>query len=103
MNKPAPHKPSAAERDETALKDAVSTETRRSEKARREAQSALEYTIFTGTIALLFVVPVIGGAYLGRWIDGLAADYSARWTVSLILLGVGIGAYNVYRFLQEHP
>jgi len=92
-----------AEREDKALDEAVAAETRRAEKARRDASSVLGYTIFTGTIALLFVVPVVGGAYLGRWLDGLATDYSARWTVSLILLGVVIGAVNVYRFLQEHP
>ena len=56
-----------------------------------------------GTIAGLFVLPVVGGAYLGRWLDGLAEGYSVRWTVSLILLGVVIGGINVYRYLEEHP
>lgn len=103
MNSPDTRKPNAAERDEQALNEAVEAETRRSEKARREAQSVLGYTVFTGTIALLFVAPVIGGAYLGRWIDSLADGYSVRWTVSLILLGVVFGAVNVYRFLEDHP
>ncbi len=99
--RPDPH--DAAGQDQAALDKAVETETRRSEQARRDAPTVLGYTIFTGTIALLFVAPVIGGAYLGRWIDGLADGYSVRWTVSLILLGVVVGAANVYRFLKEHP
>ncbi len=56
---------------------------------------------YGGTLGLLFVVPIVGGAYLGRWLDSLAAGYSVRWTVSLIVLGIGVGAYNVYRFLKE--
>ncbi|HCU54125.1 MAG TPA: F0F1 ATP synthase subunit, partial [Gammaproteobacteria bacterium] len=47
------------------------------------------------------VLPVIGGAYLGRWLDSLVAGYSIRWTVSLILLGVFLGAVNVYLFIRE--
>lgn len=53
-----------------------------------------------GTLGLLFVVPIICGAYLGRWLDTLAEGYSTRWTLSLILLGVAVGGYNVFRFLQ---
>jgi ATP synthase protein I len=53
-----------------------------------------------GLLGLLFVVPIIGGAYLGRWLDTMASGFSACWTLSLIILGVVVGAYNVFRFLQ---
>lgn len=53
-----------------------------------------------GTVGLLFVVPLLLGAYLGRWIDSRLAGYSVRWTISLIVLGIAVGAYNVYRFLK---
>ena len=56
---------------------------------------------YGGILGLLFVIPVVGGAYLGRWIDSLASGYSVRWTLSLILLGIVVGGYNVFRFLQE--
>jgi len=56
---------------------------------------------YGGTLGLLFVAPIVGGAYLGRWLDTLATGYSVRWTVSLILLGIVLGGYNVFRFLQE--
>jgi ATP synthase protein I len=52
-------------------------------------------------LGLLFVLPVIGGAYLGRWIDGLLEGYSVRWTLSMIFLGVVMGAINVYLFIRE--
>lgn len=54
-----------------------------------------------GTVGLLFSVPLLIGAYLGRWLDLHLAGYSVRWTVSLILLGIVVGAYNVYRFLKR--
>jgi ATP synthase protein I len=53
-----------------------------------------------GTAGLLFVVPILLGAYAGRWLDTQLAGYSVRWTVSLILLGIAVGAYNVYRFFK---
>ena len=84
------------------LDEAVRQDCARLEKAERERRSMLGYTVFMGTIAGLFVVPVVAGAYLGQWLDSLAEGYSVRWTVSLILLGVVFGAVNVYRFIETH-
>jgi len=47
------------------------------------------------------VLPVVAGAYLGHWLDNLAEGYSVRWTLSMIILGVFIGAVNVYLFIKE--
>lgn len=55
---------------------------------------------FGGTLGLLFVVPVIAGAYLGRWLDSLFEGYAVRWTVSLIVLGIAVGGYNVFHFMK---
>jgi len=57
--------------------------------------------LYGGTLGLLFVVPIVAGAYLGRWLDGLFVGYSVRWTVNLILLGIAVGAYNVWHFLRD--
>lgn len=69
---------------------------------RRQSASWLGLLLYGGTLGLLFVVPIVAGAYLGRWLDTLAAGYSVRWTVSLIVLGIVVGGYNAVRFLQEH-
>jgi ATP synthase protein I len=61
----------------------------------------MSQTVFVGTLGLVFVLPVVGGAYLGRWLDGLLAGYSVRWSVSLILLGVFVGMFNVYLLIKE--
>ena len=62
----------------------------------------LAQTVFLGTLALLFVLPVVAGAYLGSWLDGLRENYSYRWTMILLVTGVFIGAMNVYLFIQRH-
>ena len=74
---------------------------RRLQRAERERPTLLRQTVYLGTLGLLFVLPVIGGAYLGRWIDSLLAGYSVRWTLSMIFLGIVVGAVNVYLFIRE--
>jgi ATP synthase protein I len=83
------------------LKKKVELQSRRMRKAERERPTLLAQTIYIGTLGLVFVLPVIGGAYLGHWLDNLAAGYSFRWTLSLLLLGVFTGAVNVYLMIRE--
>jgi ATP synthase protein I len=83
------------------LRKAVERQARRMQKADDERPTLIGQTVFLGTLGLLFVLPVVGGAYLGIWLDGLASGYSTRWTMSLILLGIFIGGLNVYLFIRE--
>jgi ATP synthase protein I len=83
------------------LKKQVERQARRMKKAEQEKPTLIAQTIYTGTLGLLLVIPVIAGAYLGRWLDSLIAGYSIQWTISLILVGVFIGAINVYLFIRE--
>lgn len=86
---------------EEDLRKQVARQARRMKKAERERPTLIAQTIYIGTLGLLFVLPVVGGAYLGHWLDGLASYYSIRWTLSLIVLGVFVGALNVYLFIRE--
>ena len=83
------------------LRKQVEQQARRMQKAEQERPTLIGQTVYIGTLGLLFVLPVIGGAYLGHWLDGMASGYSVRWTISLILLGVFIGMFNVYLFIKE--
>jgi len=83
------------------LRNAVEREAGRLQRAERERSRLIAQTVYLGSLALMFVVPVVAGAYLGRWIDGMFSGYSIRFTVSLIVLGVAIGAVNVYLFVRE--
>ena len=88
-------------KSENQLKDEVAKQIRRMQQAERDRPTLLKQTVYLGTLGLLFVVPVIVGAYLGRWLDSLSAGYSMRWTLSLIVLGVGVGAVSVYVNVKE--
>jgi ATP synthase protein I len=88
-------------KSENQLKEEVTKQIRRMEQAEEDRPTLLRQTVYLGTLGLLFVVPVIVGAYVGRWLDGLVPGYSMRWTLSLIVLGVGIGAMSVYLNVRE--
>lgn len=88
-------------KSENALKKKVERQARRILKADKERPTLLAQTVYAGMLGLLFVLPVIGGAYLGNWIDNQLSGYSVRWTTSLIILGVMIGGMNVYLYIRE--
>jgi ATP synthase protein I len=83
------------------LKKRIEQQIKRMKKAEKERPFLLSQTIYIGTLGLLMVLPVIGGVYLGLWLDSLAEGYSIRWTISLLLIGLVIGFVNVYFFIKE--
>lgn len=87
--------------EQEKLEEQVEKAAKRIEQAEKERSTVLAQTAYIGVLGLMFVLPVIGGAYLGRWIDGLLEGYSMRWTLSLLFLGIVIGAVNVYYFVRE--
>jgi len=93
----------AGEDRESKLRETVERQAERMRRAERDRRSLLAQTAYLGSLALLFVLPVLGGAYLGSWIDDQLEGYSVRWTISLLLAGVAIGIVNVYLFVRERP
>jgi ATP synthase protein I len=84
------------------LRENIEKQAQRMVQADKERPTLLAQTVFLGTLALLFVLPVVGGAYLGRWIDSLLAGYSYRWTISLLVTGVFVGGMNVYLYIRKN-
>jgi ATP synthase protein I len=83
------------------LAESVERQTESLKRAERERPTLLAQTRFIGTVGLLLVVPVIAGAYVGRWLDGRLSGYAVHWTISMIFLGIVVGAVNVYYLLRE--
>ena len=83
------------------LKKQVERQAQRMKKAERERPTLIGQTVYIGTLGIMLVLPVVGGAYLGQWLDSLATGYSIRWTMSLIFVGVIVGMLNVYFFIKE--
>ena len=87
--------------NERKLEKRIEEQARRMKRAAQESRTVLGQSVYLGVLGVMFVLPVVTGAYLGRWLDSLAPGYQVYWTVSMIFLGVVIGAVNVYLFIRE--
>jgi ATP synthase protein I len=87
--------------DKNDLKKQIERQAQRMKKAEHERPTLIAQTVYVGVLGLLFVLPVVAGAYLGHWLDSQATNYSVHWTTSLILVGVFIGFINVYIYIKE--
>lgn len=83
------------------LENRIERKVGRLRRAERERRSVIGETMYLGTLGVLFVLPVIVGAYLGQWLDERLQGYAVHWTTSLIVVGVIVGAFNVYLFVRE--
>lgn len=87
---------------EEELKSEVQRDLNRLHKARRDKGTVLAQATYLGTVGLILVLPIVAGAFLGSWLDSRLTGYSQSWTVSLIVIGVFVGAMNVYFFIREN-
>lgn len=90
-----------ATQEDQELGRRVEQDARRIVKGEGERQGIIVQTVYLGTLGLVFVLPVVAGVYLGRWLDGLAPGYSLRWTLSLLFLGLVVGILNVYFLIRS--
>jgi len=83
------------------LRQHVERKVRRMEQTERDRPNLFAQTIYLGTLGLVFVLPVVVGAYLGRWLDSLSEGYSLQWTLSMLFLGLVVGGFNVYFLIRS--
>jgi ATP synthase protein I len=86
---------------ERKFQRSVERQARRIRQADEDRRTLLKQTVYLGTIGVMMAVPIVAGAYLGRWLDSLSAGYEVHWTISMIFLGIIVGAVNVYLFVRE--
>jgi len=82
------------------LRRRVERQVGRIRRAERARYAWVAQTTYIGTLGLVLVLPIVVGAYLGRWLDERLAGYSVNWTISLICVGVAVGAINVFLLLR---
>jgi len=83
------------------LKKSLKSNIEQIEKANRERKTLLAQTAYLGAVGIIFIIPVVVGAYVGVWLDRKLTGFSFSWTISLIFLGILIGAVNVYLFMKD--
>jgi ATP synthase protein I len=86
---------------EELLRKKVELQAKRMKKAEKDQPTLMSQTAYIGTLGLIFVLPLIAGAYFGRWLDSQLAGYSVRWTISMLFVGLVMGAINIYLFIRE--
>lgn len=87
--------------DNDELARRVEQQAQRMQRAERDRPTLLAQTIYLGSLGLMFILPVVAGAYLGHWLDSKLAGYSMRWTLSLLFAGIIIGGFNVYWLIRS--
>ncbi len=80
------------------LKNKIDSQVKRIKKAEHDHGPNLPSI---GTLGLVMVLPVIGGVYLGHWLDDMVEGYSTHWTIGLLLAGLVIGIFNVYFLIKD--
>ena len=88
------------QRDE--FRESVQRDSEQQRKAELQKAGFFGLLVYGGTLGLLLVIPMVAGAYLGSWLDSLNAEFGTRWTVSLIIIGVVAGVWNVVWYIREH-
>jgi len=86
---------------EKKLKNKIQEDISKIEKAKNTKKTILSQTIYLGTLGIMFILPIIIGAYVGVWLDNKLMGFSFSWTVSLIFIGIFVGALNVYLFIKD--
>jgi ATP synthase protein I len=67
-------------------------------KSRSEKSRFWHYAQMLGVGGWLFAIPVVAGAYVGRYMDRKVGG-EISWTITLIIVGIAVGAYNIWYFL----
>ena len=53
-----------------------------------------------GVLGWIIVAPMLGGIFLGRWLDG-RFDTGLFWTAPLLMVGLGLGGWFAWRWISS--
>jgi ATP synthase protein I len=71
------------------------------EKARREGEPSVGRRLGQiGVLGWIVVAPILIGVAIGRWLDGVFHS-GLQWTAPLLLLGVVVGCWSAWRWVQN--
>jgi len=51
-----------------------------------------------GVLGWIIVAPMLGGIFIGRWLDG-QFDTGLFWTAPLLMVGLGLGGWFAWRWI----
>jgi ATP synthase protein I len=75
---------------------------RQVQRTQRDRHLGFRQSVTTfGTIGWIVALPAVGGAFLGRWLDGLTDRTPFSWTLCLILLGLALGCASAWQYVKR--
>lgn len=87
--------------DREAMKNAVVERRRREEQWEKEGERSIWQNLsMIGALGWLIVVPMLLGAFLGRWLDDLF-ETGVFFSGSLIFLGACLGGIMIWKRMNE--
>ena len=87
--------------DKDTASEAIRRRTQRMQKTRDEPQySPLNGLGVFGVIGWSVAIPTVGGAFLGMWLNRVAAQ-SFSWPIALILGGVVLGGMVAWSWIDK--
>jgi ATP synthase protein I len=69
-------------------------------RARKEKSGFLHYASLIGMGGWLLALPIVAGAYIGNYLDR-KTDMGVSWSLTLIIIGVAAGVFNIWYFLYK--
>lgn len=89
---------------DTAENDPMVTEVRRHRERRerwlREGEMSVGRRLAQiGVLGWIFVIPTLGGLFLGRWLDA-RFDTGIFWSAPLMLIGLFIGGWTAWKWMN---
>ncbi|MDR4508123.1 MAG: AtpZ/AtpI family protein [Candidatus Brocadiaceae bacterium] len=70
-------------------------------ESRKQKTTFWQFANVLGVGGWVFVIPIVGGAYLGRYLDKKFGNEGISWTITLIIIGIAAGAFNVWHFFVK--
>lgn len=90
-----------AEGENDRLAKAARQRQAREDRWRREGERPIGRNLaMIGAYGWMVVAPTVGGAFVGRWLDGLRGG-GIVFTAAMVLLGAAAGLWLVWRRMNE--
>jgi ATP synthase protein I len=73
-------------------------------ESRKQTGKFWHYARVLGVGGWLMAIPIVSGAYLGRYLDAKFGQAgTTSWTITCILIGIFVGFYNVWYIFIKRP
>ena len=70
-------------------------------RSQQRRPAPLQALLTFGSVGWIVALPAVGGALLGRWLDGAVPLKPLSWTLCLLLLGLALGCASAWQTVNR--